>query len=169
MTQDALEALAVQIDARHTTNLGRVEALRSDTITLCNEAFEISKLVMSAFETLGPRRFVTWWRERNLPPGWARRYLTLNRTAGRHTLGDKDQLRLIGILPEAESDNVGSNKRQENHLGWLSHVGKINRSVTVQTIGKMSRPEVVMALQKLAPIRELIKALEARTGDTKGK
>lgn len=164
LTDEALAALARRIHDSHSGLQSRVEAFRSEAGEICSVAITIAREVETAWATLGGRRFKEWWDAQKLPVGWADRYLTLAKTAERHTLGDKDQLRLIGVLPEADGHNEGV-QRERTGYEWLKHVGKINSTVTVQDIGRMGAAEQRMAYEKLKPLKALIAALESSLGE----
>lgn len=162
---EALQSLAGEIRERHEANKDRVERLRAATVSLWSEAVEISKLAMSAYEiTKGGIRFGQWWTEQGLPAGWAAKYLRINRTASRRVLADKDQLRLIGVMDEAETHNDGQKPRQENPWAWTRYVGKINGYLRLNEVSRMSPTEAKLALKSLEPLEAIAKVLKERAG-----
>lgn len=113
---------------------------------------EVAGLVEAAHATIGSGvKFAKWWREMDMPCGWAVKYLRLAKTADRHTLGDKDQLRLIGLLPEPEKGASGV-AREPNLFIWTKWAGKIRTTLTPESIAKMSTMDREIAARQLEPL-----------------
>lgn len=156
------EALAREIHDRHNALEKRAGETRDAITATCSEAMELAKLVEAAHSSMGGKQFALWWREQKLPVGFAEKYLTLARTSDRHTLGDKDQLRLIGVLPEAEHGAAEQQQRQQaNPLAWVSYAGKLNASITIESVRAMPAAERHIVLQKLLPLKAIIAELES--------
>jgi len=156
----SLEEAARTIQAQHAAFIhARVDAI-DQTEKVCNQAADIASLVETVHAALGGRRFMAWWDEQKMPPGWAARYLKLARTADRRTLADKDQLRLIGVLPEPETTTTGQSRRRPNPFAWIKWTAKIRKSFPEQSLEVMDEAERKAALKHLKPIRELIDRLE---------
>lgn len=156
---ESTSALADEIKQRHQAcegiQSGALEAI-SNTIT---HRIEVARLVETAAATIGSGvRFAKWWRDMDMPVGWAAKYLTLARTADRHALGDKGQLRLIGLLPEAEHGHTGE-KRERNLFAWTGWAGKIRRTLTDETIEAMGQTDREVAAKQLEPLVDLHRRL----------
>ena len=158
--REALISAAAEINRRHKALEARTEAARSVILETCEEAISIARIVESAHTTLGGKGFKDWWDEQKLPVGWCSKYLTLARTAERETLGDKDQMRLIGIIPESESHNEG-NRREQDDLGWIKHIGKARQVLTIEKLKTMNSTERHVAKEQLRPLVEMFNAIEA--------
>lgn len=165
--RDSLDASAEEIRRRHEQMMRDRDIAISETEKVCHEAFDIAVLVSAVHKQVGGRRFAEWWREKNMPVGWADRYLKLARTAGRRDLPDKDQLRLIGVLPEPEESTIGQHKRQPNPFAWIKWSAKITRNFPAEAVETMDEADRIAALKHLQPIKELIAKLEHPT--TPGK
>lgn len=155
------QAAANEIKARHDHMIRHRETAVNDMHQVCLEAIEIAGLVETVHSELGGRRFVEWWRSCDLPVGWADRYLRLARTAERAQLHDKDQLRLIGILPEAVGTTAGQQHRDPNPFAWIRWTQKIIKTIPVESVESMDAADRSAALKHLQPIKELIAKLEA--------
>jgi hypothetical protein len=155
---ESLAALAEDIKARHETcQLMQGEAVEfiGQTITA---RVEVSRLVETAHSIMGGAAFVAWWRDLDMPHGWAGKYLRLAKTADRCALGDKSQLRLCGILPEAEPGNDGQ-RREANPWQWTGYVGKIRASLTPERISSMGSVDREVALQQVEPLLEQMQGI----------
>lgn len=160
--KQATDSLAAEIQKRHkacqsvqNSALKKIE----DTIAA---RIEVARLVEAAHASIGSGcKFAQWWRERKLPVGWAEKYLRLAKTADRHTLGDKNQLRLIGLLPEAEESDH-SEARESNPFCWTKWAGKIKMTLTLDRINGMSRIDREIAARQLEPLVKVYNQLTSK-------
>lgn len=160
------QALASEIKERHKAMISRVKSLRDETLNACEEAMNISRLVEAALSTLGGRRFKIWWDEQGMPVGWAPKYLTIARTMRSNILGDKNQLRMIGILPEAETDRDPQFKRESDPLDWLRWAVKIRANVTLDKLSSLDESEAHVVMSQLEPLVEIYNTVKAKTEAT---
>ncbi len=79
-------------------------------------------------------------------------------------IGDKGQLRLIGLLPEPEGGNAG-NQRPVNKYGWTKWAGKIGQTFTPEFISNMGSIERASAAKLLEPLVRLHKQLSSDFSD----
>lgn len=120
---------------------------------------ETAALVEKAKAETG-KGFREWWDNSGLPYGWAARYLTIARTAKRNALGDKNQLRLIGILPEIETGNKSEQQsKQVNPFAWVKAASRLAGSLPTDRISNMDDFEKREARERLKPIVDCYKAL----------
>lgn len=153
----ALDSLADDIKAKHQACDSATEAVINAIKIVFIDRVEVARLVEAAQAQTGSGvAFAKWWRERNMPAGWGEKYLRLGRSATNGMLCDKGQLRLAGILPEAESGNEGQ-QRTANRWAWTGWCGKIKSSITldsVRAMGQMDRLTVAKQLEPLVAIYE---------------
>jgi hypothetical protein len=159
--REAHAATAREIHERHEQLMQKGGNLRDAMVAHCEEAIRIARLVEAMHAQLGGRRFADWWHEQRLPVGWAERYMRLAHTAERNTLGDKDQLRLIGILPEAEAGSDPQKRQEQNPYEWVKLTGRLTAVLTPEAIRSMGEVDRRVALQKLEPMKRVIAELEA--------
>jgi len=160
---ESLERAADEIMQRHAGLMARRDSLLGETHKVLHEAADIAILVETVHAELGGRRFVHWWRDQNMPPGWAEKYLRLARTRKRNAIADKDQLRLIGVLPAPETTTQGQQARAANPYAWIKWSAKISKSFPTESIKGMDETDRQMALKHLEPIAELIDSLRGAT------
>ena len=158
--EESAKALADEIKQRHEAcqwiQEGAIQSIH-DTI---KARVEVARLVEAAHATIGSGvRFAKWWRDADMPVGWAAKYLTLAKTADRHALGDKGQLRLIGLLPEAEHGNQGQH-REPSAFAWTGWAGKIRRTLTPEAIKGMGQTDREVAAKQLEPLVEVYNELK---------
>lgn len=165
LTNEALAALAKRINENHNAAQTRVAAVREEVEDICSLSISIAKEVEVAHAYLGGPRFKKWWDDQKLPVGYASKYLTLAKTSDRHTLGDKDQLRFIGVLPEADGHNEGTERGKSDAFDWVKPAGKIRAKLTLDSIGKMGSTEREIAWRQLRPLFETLMELKRLTGD----
>ena len=160
--EESTKALADEIKQRHEACQGiQDDALEQITNTI-RSRIEVARLVETAAATIGGGvRFAKWWRDMDMPVGWAAKYLTLAKTADRHALGDKGQLRLIGLLPGAEHGNTGQ-QRQPSMFAWTGWAGKIKRTLTPECIKSMGQTDREVAAKQLEPLVELYHSLTGK-------
>lgn len=159
--QASTEALAAEIVHKHR----ECEGIQQDALSAITSTIEarvsVARLVETAHSLIGSGvAFAKWWREQNLPAGWAAKYLRLAKTADRNMVGDKNQLRLIGLLPEPESGNAG-NHRKVDMFAWTKWAGKICHTFTPEFTEKMGSIERASAAKLLEPIVELHRKLSS--------
>lgn len=157
----AADALADEIKDKH-AQCGEIQSATMEHIAATIDArVAVARLVETAAATIGSGvGFAKWWRDRDMPVGWAAKYLKLAKTADRHTLGDKGQLRLVGLLPEPEGGNEG-NQRERNPFEWTKWAGKIKARLTIESIGTMGRMDREVAMKQLEPLVAVYEALKA--------
>jgi hypothetical protein len=165
LTTQTTDALVEEINREHE----EADRLQQSTIisinTLIARRVRVAALVETAKANTG-QGFRTWWETNNLPDGWAARYLLIAKTAKRQKLADKNQLRLLGILPEPESDGEERNhkRRADNPLAWVKVCGKLKASLTDDRIKQMDDTERQTAAMHLKPVVELYHALTEGVG-----
>ena len=160
LVASARDTQAETIRERHGQLMAKMDMTKDCVQSTITDAFDIAKLVEAARATIGSQ-FAKWWRDQDLPAGWVARYIKLAKTAGRNTLGDKDQLRLIGILPEADTHNDNQRAHGADPFAWTKQAGKLKAAFTVQSVGGLSKVERITAMQHLKPIVEVYEALKA--------
>ena len=153
------EVAAVQIKAKHDNMLQRRDGAAEEIASVCHDAAEIAFLVQTVHSEMGGARFAHWWREQDMPAGWAAKYLRLAKTANRKALADKDQLRLIGVLPEPDTHNDNQSPRPVNPFAWIKWSGKIASAFKPMQIGSMDEADRFAALKNLEPIEKIIREL----------
>ena len=156
---EAIDALANEIKARH-ESCNDIQQHATEAITATIGArVEVARLVEAAHSQIRSSvAFAKWWRDQGMPDGWAAKYLRLAKTAGRNTIGDKGQLRLCGILPEAESGNDGQ-RRDPNPFEWTKWAGKIRARLTVDSVQSMGEVDRAVAMKQLKPLVDIYEAL----------
>lgn len=154
------DELARNIHERHSELQCSVASVRASAEEACKEAINIAQLVAIAHAELGGKRFIEWWREQKLPNGWAGKYLRIAATASRKTIGDKDQLRMIGILPESDSHNAGTEReRKKSGIDWAKWIGKTRAELSKERVSRMSRTEAEVAITLMKPLIEVYNEL----------
>ena len=160
ITIQASDELAHQIHNLH-RSAEEKQSFASDGIQdLIDARLNVAALVETAKAAKG-QHFRQWWEENNLPTAWAARYLTIAKTFKRSTLGDKNQMKLIGIIPEdPEPEQRQQQQRPENSLEWIKLAGRLSTTLTEERIGKMDKFQRRLAMDKLKPFLEIYKKLE---------
>jgi len=162
MNQELTTSLADEIRRAHELSEGREQYARASIEELIEARVETATLVEAARASVGKGQFREWWETNKLPAGWAARYLKLAKTAKRHTLGDKNQMRLIGIIPTPEPMAAGEHQRQaDNPFQWVKIAGRLVTTLTADRISAMDAMERETAKMRLKPIVELYEKLDA--------
>jgi len=155
------DELADQIRDRH-EQANRKGAATLDSIKeAISDRVGVAYLVESA-KAKHRGNFREWWRENGLPIEWAARYLKLSKTAKRAAIADKDQLRLIGLLPSATDHHEGQASRAVNPLEWVKWAGKLSTTLTSDRVKQMDSVQRQVALRTLEPVMALYKALQGK-------
>lgn len=158
-TIEISDNLAEQIINLH-TQAEASQGVAMDRIEdLIGSRLNVAALVEAAKAKHG-QHFRQWWEDNGLPDNWASRYLTIAKTAKRVHLGDKNQLRLIGILPEgAEEPHQPQQRREENALEWIKLAGRLTTTLTADKIKNMDSFQRRLAIDKLKPFIEIYREL----------
>jgi len=160
LTSASLEAASSEIKARHDALIQSREDALTKVSEVCAEAVSIAAIVEQAHSILGGVGFAKWWRDQEMPAGWGKKYLTLARTKRDNLIADKDQLRLIGIIPEAANHNDQHQERQQNPFAWIKWSNKISKTFSQMDIKSFDETDRLAALKHLQPIKEIIANLE---------
>ena len=162
ITHIAETELIAQIEQHHEL----AERRQMDAIDGINDLVEArlstAALVETAKANLG-HRFHQWWREYGLPTDWDHKYIRIAKTRDNLQLNDRNQLRLIGILPDIEHDGDGDNQgtvRPINPFAWVKIAGKLKATLTEDTVKAMDAHERQTARLHLKPLVELYNALD---------
>lgn len=144
----------------------KAESLQTDAIhgiqDLIDARLAVASLAESARANLGSAAYHAWWRDAGLPAEWDRKYITLAKTSKRIALTDKNQMRLIGILPEPEEEEGDTNRQKQNpdnHLAWVKIAGKLKATLTAEAISTMDTYEKQTARNHLKPLVDLYNSL----------
>lgn len=161
MIAEMADPIAKEICKQHALAVESTKNAQSAINTAIERWSKCGEFAEVAFGMAGGNtaKFMRQWKDMGLPVSEARRLMRIARTFQRNTLGDKDQLRLIGLLPEAEQGNEGQG-RSKDSFAWLNWAGKINAAVTDDSIDRMADVERKIALAKLEPLKRLIERLE---------
>lgn len=154
ITTETTEAFAIRIKELHEA----AEDYQLNTLATIQELIkkrvECAALVEAAKNAKG-HAFRQFWEDAGLPLEWAPKYLKIAKTAARDTLGDKNQMRLIGIIPEhAEETTEPQTRRPVDSLAWIKTIGKLNTNLTEETIKGMDRFQRDLAIEKMKPLVE---------------
>lgn len=162
LNSEALSEAAIEIRNRHAELEQETYHARNFAQAACSKALEISTLVEQVHATLGGPRFASWWRDQNLPAGWGKKYLTIARTRREQIELDKDQLRLIGILPDNHHGNPGTHHQADGQssFAWIKWAAKIPAAIPPEKVKDMDEADRRSALKHLEPIKRLIEELE---------
>lgn len=148
------DTLSDSIRQRHFEAERLQDSAMANISALIEKRIEAASLVESARAQLGRAAFREWWKESGLPLEWDSRYLRLAKTAARARLMDRNQLRLVGILPEAESDGKELRQRDQGFSAWAKNVGKIQRMIQPEKVKAWTRDERAIAASILKPLAE---------------
>lgn len=163
LTRASHEKAAEEIRQRHEAMLAARDGVSRAVGDLCSEAMGIAVMVQAMHADLGGKRFSLWWRDCDMPAGWAEKYLKLSRSQAR--LGeDRNQFVLIGLLPEPEGSTEGQNQRPVNPLAWIKPVHKAAAALSKIDIKGIGEADAVSVLKNLEPIEKLIVALREKAG-----
>jgi hypothetical protein len=158
---EAINQAAIEIRRRHEKLEQEKYHAVNFVASALKEAVEIATLVEQVHATLGGARFAQWWRDQNLPEGWGRRYLTIANSKRDNGLIDKDQLRLLGILPDPQGHNEGTSRKGETSFAWIKWASKIPSALPVEKVKDMDEADRRATLKHLEPIERLIAALRS--------
>lgn len=158
-TIEIADNLANQIIILHTQAEVSQEVAMGRIEDLIDSRLNVAALVEAAKARHG-QHFKQWWDDNELPSNWAARYLTIAKTSKRVHLGDKNQMRLIGILPEgAEEPQQPQQRREENALEWIKLAGRLTTTLTSDRIKSMDNFQRRLAIDKLKPFIEIYREL----------
>jgi len=160
LTTPANDQLAAEIQRLH-LKAEHCQAAAMDGINdLIETRISVAALVETAKANQG-HHFRLWWESNHLPTEWAARYLTIAKTAKRVKLGDKNQLRLMGILPEptGEEETKAPQHREGGSLEWIKLAGRLNTTLTKDRINQMDKFQRRLAIDKLKPLIEIYNEL----------
>lgn len=158
---DALNQAAAEIMRQHEDFIQTRYHAGNYLKSTCEAAIRISALVEQVHATLGGARFAQWWRDQGLPDGWGKRYLTISKSRRDNIEADKDQLRLIGLLPEPSGHNEGHTRQDHSAFAWIKWAAKIPKSFSVDRAKGMDETDRRAALKHLEPIERLIAELKS--------
>ena len=158
---EAVNEAAAEIRRKHEEFLQERYHAGNYLKATCEKALGIAALVEQVHATLGGARFATWWRDQNLPQGFDKTYLRIARTKRDNIEADKDQLRLLGILPEPQGHNEGTSHKGETSFAWIKWASKIPSALPVEKVKSMDEADRRAALKHLEPIERLIAAIRA--------
>jgi predicted transcriptional regulator len=159
ITIQASDELAHQIHTLHRSAEDK-QAFATDGIQeLIDARLNVAALVETAKAAKG-QHFRQWWDDQQLPTAWAARYLTIAKTFKRSTLGDKNQMKLIGIIPQDEQEQRPQQQREENSLEWIKLAGRLSTTLTEERISKMDNFQRRLAMDKLEPFIAIYKKLK---------
>lgn len=154
----AKDALAEAIRQRHEF-AEEAKKLAADGITHAMQCYVETSQLVEALKNQTGNRFRQFWRDHQLPAGWDAKYLRLARTAKR--LPDKDQLRLIGIIPEAEDHHQNQQSQAPNPFAWVKWANKASSELTPERIERMDSFERRSAMERIKPLVDIYERLKA--------
>ena len=157
----SLEASANEIKEMHIAMMRQRDYALEQISGVCEQALSISAMVEQVHGSLGGAAFAKWWRDNEMPIGWGKKYMTLAKTKRDNRLADKDQMRLIGIIPEPDTHNDQHQKQKLNPFAWIKWCSKIHKTFDQMDITTFDDADRFAALEHLKPIKEIINQLES--------
>ncbi len=155
MSNKLQEKIISEIKTLHANADKLQDTAKDNILDTINARINVAELVAIAKAKHG-HHIGRWWVDNDMPKDWLHRYITIHKTASRAELMDKNQLRLIGILPEPDSERATPEVKRSNPMQWVKSAAKLPSIIDVY---RMDTYEQTVALGQLKPIVDIYNVL----------
>lgn len=149
------DQLITEIKSLHASADDLQDKAKSSILDTIAARLNVSELVAIAKARHG-HHINKWWVDNDLPKDWLNRYITINKTARRAGLMDKNQLRLIGILPEPDSERASPEVKRSNPMQWIKSAARLPATIDMDRMDQFERS---VAIKQLKPIVDIYNKL----------